>query len=64
MGFEVVGDAEEEHIVAEMGGKHTDDRAALKIADGVEDLVDFKRILDRHLDRMRVTDGIKAESCL
>lgn len=39
--------------------KHSDDRSALVVTDVIEDLIDFRRMSDRHLNRMRVLQAVQ-----
>lgn len=64
MSFQVASHSFKESFPAEMTAKHSDDGASLQIADVVENLVDFKRILDGHFDGVRRTQGIELEGWL
>lgn len=62
--LEVVGDALEESLYAEVVGNHANGGAALEVADMVKDLVDVEGIADGDVDRVTGADAIQAESVL
>ncbi|GJC83687.1 hypothetical protein ColLi_06525 [Colletotrichum liriopes] len=64
VGLEVVGHALEEGVDAEVVGEHADRRAALEVADVVEDLVDVEGVLDGHVDGVAGADAVQLEGHL
>ena len=52
MSLQVVGYTLEEYLLAEMSTQHANDGTALQVTDVIEDLVNFKAIVDRYFDGM------------
>ena len=64
MSLEVIRYAYQESLNPKMSTEHPDDRAALQVANSIEYLIDFKSILDGHLDWVRAAQRIQLKSCL
>lgn len=62
MTVKVSAHAGEEDVHAEPGAEHADDAGALVVGDGIEDLVDFRRVTHGDLDGVRRAERVQAQS--